>query len=327
MENKPLVVITGVSGYIGSHVAHKVLQNGGFRVRGTMRSIKPEKTDPLKAAFGDDLFANIEFVEADLLNDESMDKAIEGATYVIHVASPITGNFDGTDRKVTIIKPAVDGTMSAMRACEKHGVKRIVITSSIVACSTGHSDKLNFTVEDWSKTEDDNKDVSDYSRSKHFAEKAAWDFVKNLPEDKKVECVTILPGLVVGPQLIQCAFASGNIMKMFWKGNPSQWAIGLIDVRDVAEAHLQAILKPEANGQRFMLVNETFFTSEVNTWIYTRHGKNFPAMTASTEEPDLSKKKIWDNTSTKNVLGIKFIDIKTSVEEMSDMMVKNKYVE
>ena len=76
MENKPLVVITGVSGYIGSHVAHKVLLNGGFRVRGTMRSIKPEKTDPLKAAFGDDLFANIEFVEADLLDDESMDKAI-----------------------------------------------------------------------------------------------------------------------------------------------------------------------------------------------------------------------------------------------------------
>ena len=47
MENKPLVVITGASGYIGSHIAHKFLQNGGFRVRGTMRSIKPEKTDPL----------------------------------------------------------------------------------------------------------------------------------------------------------------------------------------------------------------------------------------------------------------------------------------
>ena len=66
MENKPLVVITGASGYIGSHIAHKFLQNGGFRVKGTMRSIKPEKTDPLKVAFGEELFKNIEFVEADL---------------------------------------------------------------------------------------------------------------------------------------------------------------------------------------------------------------------------------------------------------------------
>lgn len=166
-----------------------------------MRSIKPEKTDPLKIAFGD-LFANIEFVEADLSNEESIDKSIEGATYVVHVASPITGNFEGTDKKVTIIKPAVDGTLSAMRACEKHGVKRIVVTSSIVACSYGHNDKLNFTVDDWSLTDESLKDVSDYSRSKHFAEKAAWDYIQNLPEDKKFECVTILPGLVTGPQLI-----------------------------------------------------------------------------------------------------------------------------
>jgi len=185
-----------------------------------MRSIKPEKIDPLKEAFGD-LYANIEFVEADLLNDESMDRAIEGATYVIHVASPITGDFNSTDKKETIIKPAVAGTESAMKACLKHGVKRIVVTSSIVANSYGHGDRLNFSVADWSNTDEGLAGVTDYARSKTFAEKAAWDFVKNLPEDKKFECVTILPGLVCGPQLIKCPFASANIFKMFWNGKVS----------------------------------------------------------------------------------------------------------
>ena len=94
---KPLVVITGSTGYIGSHVALKFLQNGGFRVRGTTRSIKPEKIDPLKEAFGEH-FGNIEFVECDLQNEESMHKAIEGATYVVHLATPITGDFEGTDK-------------------------------------------------------------------------------------------------------------------------------------------------------------------------------------------------------------------------------------
>ena len=168
-----------------------------------------------------------------------MSNAIAGATYVIHVASPITGNFDGTDKKLTVIKPAVDGTESAMRACLKHGVKRIVITSSVAACSYGHgSDKMNFTVADWSKTDEGLEGVTDYARSKTFAEKAAWDFIENLPEDKKFELVTVLPGLVSGPQLIKCPFASGNIFKMFWKGNVSQWPICLVDVRDVAETHL-----------------------------------------------------------------------------------------
>lgn len=133
MEAKPLVVITGATGYIGSHVALKFLQHGGFRVRGTTRSIKPEKIDPLKAAFGD-LHANIEWVEIDLQNEESMSKAIEGATYLVHLATPITGDFSDTDKQLTVVKPAVDGTESAMRACQKHGVKRIVVCSSVAAC-------------------------------------------------------------------------------------------------------------------------------------------------------------------------------------------------
>ena len=68
-----------------------------------------------------------------------------------------------------------------------------------------------------------------------------------------------MPGLVTGPNLCDCAFASGNVIKSFWNGNTGNRFVPLVDVRDTAEAHLQAILKPEVAGKRFMLVNETVF--------------------------------------------------------------------
>ena len=87
-SNKPIVVITGVSGYIGSQVCSMFLKSGKYRVRGTVRN-KDDKTKiaPLQKAFGDD-FKNLELVNADLMNQESLDKAIEGATYLVHTASP-----------------------------------------------------------------------------------------------------------------------------------------------------------------------------------------------------------------------------------------------
>ena len=86
---KPLVVVTGITGYIGSWVTLKALQDGGYRVRGTVRDkTNAAKLDPLKAAFGEELFGKLELVEADLLDEASIGAAIEGATYVLHVASP-----------------------------------------------------------------------------------------------------------------------------------------------------------------------------------------------------------------------------------------------
>ena len=67
-EQKPVVTITGVTGYLGSYCCLLFLQDGGYRVRGTVRNKNnKEKIDPLKLAFGD-LFNQLELVEADLLD-------------------------------------------------------------------------------------------------------------------------------------------------------------------------------------------------------------------------------------------------------------------
>lgn len=74
-----------------------------------------------------------------------------------------------------------------------------------------------------------------------MAEKAAWDFVKNLPEDKKIELAVVNPGLVLGPNLNKCNFSSGDIIKQMVDGSIPMYplvAFPMIDVRDIAEAHL-----------------------------------------------------------------------------------------
>lgn len=116
MESKPLVVITGISGYIGSQVCKLFLEDGSFTVRGTVRSKTNEaKIKPLQKAFGEH-FDSLELVEADLTNEESIIKACEGATYIVHTASPFP--LEQPKDENDLIRPAVDGTLAAMRAAK-----------------------------------------------------------------------------------------------------------------------------------------------------------------------------------------------------------------
>jgi len=103
-----------------------------------------------------------------------MEKAIAGATYLIHIASPVYFNNQTVEE---LTEPAVQGTLSALRAAKKHGVKRVVITSSIAAISM----KLDpvpdpITEEYWSDIDKMTEVGDGYHLSKTLAEKAAWDF-------------------------------------------------------------------------------------------------------------------------------------------------------
>ncbi len=130
-STKKKVVITGISGFLGSTVTKLFLEDGGYTVRGTVRDTKNEKKlAPLRKAFGD-RFNDLELVEADLLKPESLSAAIEGCDYVVHTASPFPLANPRDENE--IIRPAVEGTLAVMRACHKFKVKRVVITSSIAS--------------------------------------------------------------------------------------------------------------------------------------------------------------------------------------------------
>lgn len=141
---------------------------------------------PLKKALGD-LFAKVEFVEADLLNPQSMEKAVEGCDFVVHTASPATINKP--KHEDNLIKPAVEGTLAILKACDRYRVKRLVITSSIAAIYTQFPENMKETYSeaDWSEV----SLVSAYEKSKILAERAAWEFVHDLPLERRFELVTL----------------------------------------------------------------------------------------------------------------------------------------
>jgi nucleoside-diphosphate-sugar epimerase len=198
-KNKPVVLITGVSGFLGSHVVNVFLKDGGFDVRGTVRDLSNEKKiEPLRKAFGKQ-FENLTLVEADLLNADSIIKAIKGADYVVHIASPCPLIIPKDEME--LIKPAVEGTLAVMKGCHLHKVKRVVITSSMSAIKEckPHDMPRNKTFNEANWSDPDGSHINAYSKSKTLAEKAAWDFQKRLPEHERFEIVVLNPTMMAGP--------------------------------------------------------------------------------------------------------------------------------
>ena len=175
VSGKPIVTLTGISGYLGSLTCLEFIKDGGYRVRGTVRDKdNQEKIAPLRTAFGAH-FDKLELVNADLTDEQSLINAIKGSTYVVHLASPF---FFSKDENA-LIKPAVDGTNAVMKACELAGVRRCVVTSSCASifnvASTDKPANGIFTEANWSNP-DRPEGIDGYSKSKTLAEKAAWDF-------------------------------------------------------------------------------------------------------------------------------------------------------
>ena len=260
-DDVPLVLVTGATGYIATHTVQQLLSSGKYRVRGTVRSLKNEKKlKELKELVPDAKYP-LDLFEADLQNKDSWPPAVQGCKYVLHLASPFpSGTPKNPDE---VIRPAVDGTMNVLTACAESGsVKKVVLTSSIAAISCGAAGRPDrpkdhvYTEEDWSPPQA----CAPYERSKTLAERAAWDFVKELPEEKKFDLAVVNPGFVQGPALTTSSGTSvGMVMGILAGKLPAfpDVSAGIVDVRDVAQAHIIAMEKPESNGKRHLLVGES----------------------------------------------------------------------
>jgi len=255
------IVVTGATGFIGSHIIVQLL-NTGHEVVGTMRDLK--RADSMREVYKQHVrdLSNLSFVSLDLLADEGWAKAFEGAEYVIHTASPVPSQIPR--REKDIIQPAVEGTKRALKFAAEAKVKRLVLTSSIVAIMYGHEEgKIDFTEEDWSNM-DHPKDKSAYTKSKTLAEKAAWDFIE--ADKSGLELSVINPGMVLGPIMESDYGTSAIVVKKLLEGKfPGTPKIGwpIVDVRDVAALHIVAMTHPKAAGQRFMAANSFMWMNDI----------------------------------------------------------------
>jgi nucleoside-diphosphate-sugar epimerase len=130
----------------------------------------------------------------------------------VHTASPLP--FKNPKNADELVKPAVEGTMAVCRACHSYKVKRLVVTSSVAAVMEQRPENrpLTWTEEHWSDPEYQ-LTTSPYFLSKTLAEQAAWNYLKDLPDEEKFEMVTINPSLVIGKPLhTHDGFASGEIV-------------------------------------------------------------------------------------------------------------------
>ena len=255
--NKP-VLVTGASGFIAIHCIIQLLEQG-YHVRGTLRSLNREtelRNTLAKFVQADDRLA---FVQADLLSDTGWPDAAHGCDYVLHIASPFP--FEAPEDENDLIRPARDGTLRVLRAAVHHEVKRVVLTSSVAAISAGHPRrKTHLDEKDWSLP--DSWTIDPYPKSKTLAERAAWEFMKNLPQGHPLELAVINPGYVLGPLPDTHQRTSGELIQQLLGGKLPGLAwiqFNGVDVRDVAAAHLAAMTTPEAAGKRFPCVTQQFW--------------------------------------------------------------------
>ena len=249
------VLLTGISGYIGNHCAVELLKNG-YSVRGSVRSLSKSKqvTDAIKKEV--DPRDNLEFCELDLLSDDGWDDAIKGCEFLMHVASPFI-NIEPKDEN-EYIRPAVDGTIRALNAAKSAGIKRVVLTSSMVSMLENADKSIKVDSESWTNVKA--KNVSAYSKSKTLAERAAWEFISGQTDDKPMELSVVNPGPVFGPTLSgDLSGASMGMFKQMMVGKMPmmpQASINMSDVRDIAKIHVLALENEKADGKRFIVTTE-----------------------------------------------------------------------
>jgi len=252
------VLVTGISGFLGSHIAAEGIKRG-YSVRGTIRS--NSKKEEAEAMFKSLELSGIpEFTEADLLKPDGWEEAVAGCDGIMHVASPFIIGLPKDEEE--LIGPAVSGVRHVLEAARNQRVNRIVQTSSIAAIMYGHEKgRINFSENNWTNLSGHN--VSAYTKSKTLAEKTFWEIGKNHPE---LKLTSICPGFVTGPLLNRDPGTSVEVILKLLRGEyPGVPRLGfaMVDVRDVAALHWDAFEKDISIGKRYPAVSSTLWFREM----------------------------------------------------------------
>jgi dihydroflavonol-4-reductase len=256
------ILVTGASGFIATHTIIELL-NHGYDVRGTIRNLN--RSDELRTLLAkhNERAADLELMQADLLEPDGWLAAVQGCDGVFHMASPVVAIQPSNEDDLII--PARQGTLSVLRAAHTHKVKRIVLTSSTSSVSAGHHhQEYLFSDEDWTDLSDES--TSAYAKSKTIAERAAWEFVSDID----LELAVVNPGMVLGPALETDYGSSLEALVKLLRGDvPILPRIGfeIVDVRDVATLHRLAYENKSAAGHRFLCTNGFMWFTELAEYL------------------------------------------------------------
>ncbi|MCB9189919.1 MAG: aldehyde reductase [Flavobacteriales bacterium] len=347
-RTKP-VLVTGATGFVAGWLVKKLLEEG-FTVHAAVRN--PDKKEKLQHL--DKIAASspgsIKYFKADLLTDGAYFEAMQDCELVFHTASPFF--LDVKDPQKELIEPAVNGTKNVLESVNKTpSVKRVVLTSSCAAIYSDADECAQYpngelTEEIWNTTA--TLDHQAYSLSKTLAEKKAWEMNKS---QDRWELVVINPSFVLGPFLnpAETTSESFSIMKQMGDGTYKMGAprmgIGVIDVRDLAEAHFRAGTLPEANGRNIISAHNTDFF-EMSQKLIPKFGDKYPLpkkvapkwliwIVGPIVNKGFTRKMVsknighvWKANNTKSVkeLGMKYRPLEETMVDTFQVLVDNKII-
>ena len=325
------VLVTGCTGFIGLHCVVQLISKG-FKVRGTLRSVK-RKSEVVGALLNAGLSTdNLEFVEINLLDDSGWLEAVKDCAYVLHVASPTSSTLEGD-----MVKIAVEGTKRVLWACSRANIKKIVITSSLAAVTGCDISEKKFNERDWADPLD--PEIDAYTKSKVAAELAAWDFMSHISPLCKMKLTVIIPSAVSGPMLSEDVGNSNQFIHKLINGTTRgvvNLSIGWTDVRDVARAHIEALHLETLDGERIILCERTMWVREIVQTLKDNNFSGLPAFTwpnfifqfslfqtqSTLDRKMIGKKRVISNAKSLKFFTWKFIDARQSIIETAKQLQK-----
>jgi len=321
MRDIKVVAVTGASGFIGAHIVKACLQKG-LCVNACVRNKDDPKNKFLVNMAKDVEQGRLHLFSADLGAEGSFDVAFANADAVIHAAAQVDPAHVKDPMK-DMVEPSTKGTLNVLKSVNKSSnIQHYVHTSSIAA--VGFYARPS-TEEDWNQgTIHD----SPYNFAKTEAEKLAW----RETESKPFAVTCINPTLVLGPCLAKHhTKASPYVFRQALYGNPFQnMMMPMVDVRDVARAHVEALLHPEAGGKRFIVDGDGSNAMTVND-LLQKCRTLFPKWQFSDAQgsgPDKQQEgfRMTDNSRSKAVLGLKYTCLEETIRDSVLSMVENGWV-
>lgn len=271
-------MVTGATGFVAGWIV-KGLLDAGATVHAPVRN--PDNPEKLKYlnALAEKAPGTIRFFKADLLDEGSYAEAMEGCAIVFHTASPFT--VDVKDPQKELIDPARLGTRNVLEEANRtESVKRVVLTSSCAAIYGDNADLGKtpdgiFTEDVWNTSS--SLSHNPYSYSKTLAEKEAW---KIAGAQDRWDLVVINPTLVIGPGINPHATSeSFNMVRQMGDGSfktgAPRWGFGMVDVRDLANAHLAGAYTPQAKGRHIINGHNTDLLAMAKS-LLPKYGKDYP---------------------------------------------------
>lgn len=348
-KNKP-VLVTGGNGYIASWLIKYLLEDG-ISVHATVRDPNNEKKVGHLKQIAKDAKGELTLFAADLFDAKAFDAPMQGCEVVFHTASPfVISGIKDADKE--LVQPALQGTENVLNAVNRvETVKRVVLTASVVGIYGDAADMADdgveaFTEAQWNTTS--SVSHQPYNYSKVVAEKRAWEI--NEQQDRW-DLLTINPSFVMGPSLTQASdSASLSTMKQFADGTLKMGApelyFGVVDVRDVAMAHIKAGYTPGASG-RHITDSETMSMLGMGEALRGKFGNAYPfpkkqlpkallwlvgpfqGLERKFVSRNVGHKLYFDNSYTKRDLDMDFRPAKETVIEhfqqmIDDGVIRNK---